>query len=148
MGMMMPCRHHSRPPTPPMHAFISCRRPTSARRHRPPCRRFRLHHHRISSIFKRYLFRGKPRETAHHMRRTTGTGNGGGGAESVVSSSSTFLGENQEKTLIIAAGNGDGQWWRRQWVAAAMTGEQPRQPPSSYPLKRFRLLHLHLVRNL
>jgi hypothetical protein len=65
---------------PSMHTFISCRRPTSARRRRPPCRRFRLHHHRISGIFKRYLFRGKPRENPHHMRgRATGTGNGGGG---------------------------------------------------------------------
>ena len=37
------------------------------------------HHHRISGIFKRYLFRGKPRENPHHMRRATGTGDGGGG---------------------------------------------------------------------
>ena len=36
------------------------------------------HHHRISGIFKRYLFRGKPRENPHHMWRATGMGNGGG----------------------------------------------------------------------
>jgi hypothetical protein len=29
-------------PPPPVHTFISCRRPTSARRRLPPCRRFRL----------------------------------------------------------------------------------------------------------
>ena len=58
---------------------MSCRRPTSARRRRPPCRRFRLHHHSFSSIFKRYLFRGKPRENQHHLRWAAGTGNGGGG---------------------------------------------------------------------
>ena len=117
MGTTMPRRHRSRPPTPPMHAFISCRRPTSARRRCLPCRRFRLHHHRISGIFKRYLFRGKPRETPHHMRWATGMGNGGGDAESVVSSSSTFLGENREKTLIIC-----GRQRGRATVAAAMGG--------------------------
>jgi hypothetical protein len=37
------------------------------------------HHHRISGIFKWYLFRGKLRENPHHMRRATGMGNGGGG---------------------------------------------------------------------
>ena len=58
---------------------MSCRRPTSARHRRPPCRRFRLHHHSFSSIFKRYLFRGKPRENQHHLRWAAGTGNGGGG---------------------------------------------------------------------
>ena len=37
------------------------------------------HHHRISGIFKRYLFREKLRENPHHMRWATGMGNGGGG---------------------------------------------------------------------
>ena len=32
------------------------------------------HHHSFSSIFKWYLFREKPRENQHHLRRATGTG--------------------------------------------------------------------------
>jgi len=117
MGRTMPRRHHSCPPTPLMHTFISSRCPTSTRHRRPSCRRFRLHHHRISGIFKRYLFRGNPRENSHHMGRATGMGNGGGGAESVVSSSGTFLGDNREKTLIICGGQRG-----RAMVAAAMGG--------------------------
>ena len=35
-------------------------------------------HHSFSSIFKWYLFRGKPRENQHHMRWVTATGGGGG----------------------------------------------------------------------
>ncbi len=42
-------------------------------------KREHLHHHRISGIFKRYLFRRKPRENPHHTRRATETGNAGGG---------------------------------------------------------------------
>ena len=37
------------------------------------------HHHRISGIFKGYLFMGKPRENPHHVQRATGMGNSGGG---------------------------------------------------------------------
>ena len=35
-------------------------------------------HHSFSSIFKRYLFRGKPRENQHHMQWATATDGGGG----------------------------------------------------------------------
>ena len=35
--------------------------------------------HSFSSIFKRYLFGGKPRENQHHMRWVTATGGGSGG---------------------------------------------------------------------
>ena len=34
--------------------------------------------HSFSSIFKQYLFRGKPRENQHYMRWATATGGGGG----------------------------------------------------------------------
>ena len=39
------------------------------------------HHHSFSSIFKRYLFRGKPRENQRHLRRVTGTGDDGGSGD-------------------------------------------------------------------
>ena len=44
-----------------------------------PIPRTTPHHSFRSSIFKRYLFRGKPRENQHHMRWATATGGGGGG---------------------------------------------------------------------
>jgi len=56
--------------------------------------------------------------------------------------------KTERKPSSYAAGDGDGQRWRRRWAAAATAGGQPRHPPFSSPLKRFRLLRLHSVRNL
>ena len=70
---------------------------------RPPCHRFRLHHHSFSSIFKRYLFRGKPREIQHHLWRATGTGNGGGG-----DGWRRQAGEDMDGTMADCGGRGTG----------------------------------------
>ena len=80
---------------------------------RPPRHRFRLHHHSFSSIFKRYLFRGKPREIQHlcggrRGRATVAAAMGGGGK----------LGRiwTAPWRIVAAAARAEARWQkRRRW---------------------------------